>query len=158
MDGMLDLFIGDPVYDEQKNVIRRDFGVKNIVAIMVVGFIGYSLMGEMKPISGKRKMKGGAGSFADSELDWVKQFTPSGDRGWIASVIYWGFFVGMFVCPAMYLLASNHAGIDGKFLGKYKEEWEKCAIYTWSAVGIYVAFLLFIWVVGMVVLYRLNQN
>ena len=51
--------MGDPVYDEQKNIIRRDFGVKNIVAIMVVGFAGYSLMGEMKPISGKRKMKGG---------------------------------------------------------------------------------------------------
>ena len=51
--------MGDPVYDEQKNVIGRDFGVKNIVAIMVVGFIGYSLMSEMKPISGKRKMKGG---------------------------------------------------------------------------------------------------
>ena len=58
---MLDLFIGDPVYDEQKNIIRRDFGVKNIVAIMVVGFAGYSLMGEMKPISGKRKMRGGGG-------------------------------------------------------------------------------------------------
>jgi len=59
MNSVLDLFMGDPVYDEQKNIIRRDFGVKNIVAIMVVGFAGYSLMGEMKPISGKRKMKGG---------------------------------------------------------------------------------------------------
>jgi len=59
MDSMLDLFMGDPVYDEQKNVIRRDFGVKNIVALMVVGFIGYSLMCKMKPMSGKRKMKGG---------------------------------------------------------------------------------------------------
>jgi len=57
MNSILDLFMGDPVYDEQKNVIRRDFGVKNIVAIMVVGFAGYSLMGEMKPISGKRKTK-----------------------------------------------------------------------------------------------------
>ena len=59
MNKALDLLLGDPVYDEQNNVIRRDFGVKNIVALMVVGFIGYSLMGEMKPISGKRKMKGG---------------------------------------------------------------------------------------------------
>ena len=57
---MLDLFMGDPVYDEQKNVIGRDFGVKNIVALMVVGFIGYSLMSEMKPISGKKKMKAGS--------------------------------------------------------------------------------------------------
>ena len=63
MNSVLDLFMGDPVYDDQKNVIRRDFGVKNIVAIMVVGFIGYSLMGEMKPISGKRIMKGGEGNF-----------------------------------------------------------------------------------------------
>ena len=58
MNSVLDLFLGDPVYDDQQRVIRRDFGVKNIVAIMVVGFIGYSLMGEMKPKSGK-VMKGG---------------------------------------------------------------------------------------------------
>ena len=70
MNRILDLFMGDPVYDEQKNVIRRDFGVKNIVALLVVGFIGYSLMGKMKPISGKRKMKGGVGSyhFFDDDL------------------------------------------------------------------------------------------
>ena len=58
MDSVLDLFMGDPVYDDQNNVIRRDFGVKNIVALMVVGFIGYSLMGEIKPKSGM-VMKGG---------------------------------------------------------------------------------------------------
>jgi len=45
----------------------------------------------------------------------------------------------------MYLLASNHAGISGKFLGKYTEEWEKCAIYTWSASGIYIAGLYLIY-------------
>ena len=68
MNSVLDLFMGDPVYDDQKNIIRRDFGVKNIVAIMVVGFAGYSLMGEMKPISGKRKMKGGAGPAREKNM------------------------------------------------------------------------------------------
>ena len=70
MDSMLDLFIGDPVYDEQNNIIRRDFVIKNIVAIMVVGFIGYSLMGEMKPISGKRKMKGGGSEESPKKGFW----------------------------------------------------------------------------------------
>ena len=59
MNSILDLFLGDPVLDRRERVVRRDFGIKNIVAIMLVGFIGYSLMGEMKPISGKRKMKPG---------------------------------------------------------------------------------------------------
>ena len=138
MDSMLDLFMGDPVYDEQKNVIRRDFGVKNIVAIMVVGFIGYSLMGEMKPISGKGKMKGG--------MEKGKMMRAVGpERGWFASVIYYCLAFGAFGCPVMYLLASNHAGISGKFLGKYTEEWKKCAIYTWSASGIYIAGLYLIY-------------
>ena len=75
MNSILDLFMGDPVYDEQKNVIRRDFGVKNIVAIMVVGFAGYSLMGEMKPISGKRKMKGG-GEDLPAAADDAPSFFP----------------------------------------------------------------------------------
>jgi len=78
MNNVLDLFIGDPVYDGQKNVIRRDFGVKNIVAIMVVGFIGYSLMGETKPISGKRKMKGGGASPTTSNKNIQKNLITLG--------------------------------------------------------------------------------
>jgi len=135
MDGMLDLFIGDPVYDEQKNVIRRDFGVKNIVAIMVVGFIGYSLMGEMKSISGKGKMKGGA-----SSADALAAVVLNAPLVLVAFMLY-----GMFVCPTLYI-ASNRAG-GLKYLGKYKEEWRKCAIYTWSAVGIYTALLLLLFAV-----------
>ena len=76
MNNVLDLFLGDPVYDEQNNVIGRDFGIKNIVAIMVVGFIGYSLMSETKTISGKGKMKGGLGP----QEGWRKAvFTPIWD-------------------------------------------------------------------------------
>ena len=82
MDSILDLFMGDPVYDDQKNVIRRDFGVKNIVALMVVGFIGYSLMGEMKPISGKGGgMKGG-----EFDWDWIKPVARA--------VVAVGFYIG----------------------------------------------------------------
>jgi len=88
MDSMLDLFMGDPVYDEQKNVIRRDFGVKNIVAIMVVGFIGYSLMGETKPISGKRKMKGGAKTRFGwpAVADWMDANTSSTRKATLQSL------------------------------------------------------------------------
>ena len=109
MNSVLDLFMGDPVYDEQKNVIRRDFGVKNIVAIMVVGFIGYSLMGEMKPISGKGKMKGGGG--------W----------GWIA--VLWLIFVLLMYAlvigaadGAIHLFSipeDKHALTYGVFVGLY---------------------------------------
>ena len=85
---MLDLFIGDPVYDEQKNIIRRDFGVKNIVAIMVVGFIGYSLMVKMKPISGKRKMKGGL-DFSEASDNFIYVI------GYILVYAFFGFLGGL---------------------------------------------------------------
>lgn len=65
MDSVLDLFLGDRVYDENGQLIKRDFGVKNILAIAVVVFVGYSLMGKslsVPTLSGKKKgkkMKGG---------------------------------------------------------------------------------------------------
>lgn len=65
MDSVLDLFLGDRVYDENGKLIKRDFGIKNILAIAVVVFVGYSLMGKslsFPTLSGKnkgKKMKGG---------------------------------------------------------------------------------------------------
>jgi len=68
MEDILNLFLGDPLYDENGRVVERDFGIKNVIAILVVVYIGYSLMSK-KVISGmgkgkkgkKGKMKGGAG-------------------------------------------------------------------------------------------------
>jgi len=61
MNSVLDLFMGDPVYDEQKNIIRRDFGVKNMIIIGVCGWVVLGLMegngNNLK--SGKGVMKGG---------------------------------------------------------------------------------------------------
>ena len=102
---MLDLFMGDPVYDEQKNIIRRDFGIKNIVAIMIVGFIGYSLMGEMG-YSGKRKMKGGSGwwSWARPDDGWRRAvIDPTWDlithgAGYPGRKEYWG--LGILLSPS----------------------------------------------------------
>ena len=88
---MLDLFLGDPVYDEQKNIIRRDFGVKNGVALTVVGFaIGSSffVMGEMKPISGKRKMKGGL-DFSEASDNFIYVI------GYILVYAFFGFLGGL---------------------------------------------------------------
>ena len=93
MNRILDLFMGDPVYDEQKNVIRRDFGVKNGVALTVVGFaIGSSffVMGEMKPISGKRKMKGGL-DFSEASGNFIFVI------GYILVYASVGFFLGLLV-------------------------------------------------------------
>ena len=61
MNDILDLFMGDPIYDERKRVVGRDFGVKNIIAIVIVLYIGNLLMCKMKPKSGKGRMKGGSG-------------------------------------------------------------------------------------------------
>ena len=59
MNNILDLFMGDPIYDERKRVVGRDFGVKNIIAIAIVLYIGNLLMCKMKPKSEKKQMKGG---------------------------------------------------------------------------------------------------
>jgi hypothetical protein len=55
--------MGDPVYDDNGKIVRRDFGIKNAVFILVIGYIGYSLMSGCEVKSGKKKMKGG-------ELTW----------------------------------------------------------------------------------------
>ena len=56
----LDIFLGDPIYDDQHRVVRREFGVKNVIAIVIVLYVGNLMMGQMKLKSGKRKMSGGA--------------------------------------------------------------------------------------------------
>ena len=53
----LDIFLGDPIFDDQHKVVRREFGVKNVIAIAITLYVGNVLMGKMKPKSGK--MKGG---------------------------------------------------------------------------------------------------
>ena len=55
----LDIFLGDPIYDDQYRVVGREFGVKNVIAIAVVLYVGNVMMGQMKPKSGGGKMKGG---------------------------------------------------------------------------------------------------
>ena len=49
------LIMGDPVYDDNGKIVRRDFGIKNAVFILVIGYIGYSLMSGCEVKSGKRK-------------------------------------------------------------------------------------------------------
>ena len=57
MNSVLDVFLGDPIYDNQNRVVRRNFGAKNMIAIIVICFIGYSLICKMKPNLGN--MRGG---------------------------------------------------------------------------------------------------
>ena len=56
---VLDIFLGDPIYDDQNRVVRREFGVKNVIAIAITLYVGNLLMGQMEPKSGGGKMKGG---------------------------------------------------------------------------------------------------
>ena len=49
------LLMGEPVYDDNGKIVRRNFGIKNAVFILVIGYIGYSLMSGCEVKSGKRK-------------------------------------------------------------------------------------------------------
>lgn len=59
------MLFGDPVYDERGQVVKRNFGLMNaamIVLLVVIGiglFKGRVIFPNMKPKSGKKKMKGG---------------------------------------------------------------------------------------------------
>ena len=67
MEAIVNLFLGDPIYDRNGQMVKRDFGVKNILMIVVVGYIGYSLRGKIGVKSGRRKMRGGSTETTQSE-------------------------------------------------------------------------------------------
>ena len=67
----LDIFLGDPIYDDQNRVVRREFGLKNVIAIAIVLYVGNLLMGQMEPKSGKMKGGGQKGGGWWSGLAWV---------------------------------------------------------------------------------------
>ena len=56
------MLFGDPVYDERGQVVKRNFGLMNAIMIVLLVVIGIGLFKgfpNMKPKSGKKKMKGG---------------------------------------------------------------------------------------------------
>ena len=61
MEAIKDLILGDPLYDCNGRVIRRNFGIKNIFIILVIVYGLYSLRGKMGIKSGRRKLRGGGG-------------------------------------------------------------------------------------------------
>ena len=75
----LDIFLGDPIYDDQHRVVRRDFGVKNVIAIAITLYVGNLLMGQMKPKSGGGKMKGG-------EMRWTREVVSL----LLLALFFWG--------------------------------------------------------------------
>ena len=103
----LDIFLGDPIYDDQNRVVRREFGVKNVVAIAITLYVGNVLMGQMKPKSGQRKMKGG-----------IQSASKEGVRLTFGVVYAISAFVGAgFLVDNVYSWASAgaHAGPAGDF-------------------------------------------
>lgn len=64
------LLLGDPVYDERGQLVRREYGLKNALALFVLGYIAYTLYLSMgkKVFSGKRKGKMKGGKFPGSVI------------------------------------------------------------------------------------------
>ena len=60
MEAAGNLIMGEPVYDCKGRVVRRNFGIKNIVIILAIVYGLYSLRGKMAIKSGRRKLRGGS--------------------------------------------------------------------------------------------------
>lgn len=52
MDSVLDLFLGDPVYDENGRVVRRNFGIKNVLVICFTLYVFYYFLPKTTILSG----------------------------------------------------------------------------------------------------------
>ena len=93
MECVQNLLLGDPVYDERGQLVRREYGLKNALALFVLGYVAYTLYISMgkKVFSGKRKgkMKGG------------------GYKGFIWFIFICGWF---FIIPCAYTWASDDKG------------------------------------------------
>lgn len=59
MEAIENLIFGDPVYDCKGRVVRRNFGIKNALVIILIVYGLYSLRGKMTIKSGRRKLRGG---------------------------------------------------------------------------------------------------
>ena len=62
MEAIENLIFGDPVYDCKGRVVRRNFGIKNALVIILIVYGLYSLRGKMAIKSGRRKLRGGSES------------------------------------------------------------------------------------------------
>ena len=63
MDFLLDLFLGDPVVDERRRIVKRNFGIKNAIAICFVLYALKIVLSKATFVTSKgtkrKKMKGG---------------------------------------------------------------------------------------------------
>ena len=96
MNSILDLFLGDPVLDRRERVVRRDFAIKNTVAIWLPVHASSLLFSKNKILSGKNKkgkMKGGSnGPEARASDGPPGTGASTGDKFWL--VIFGALIVG----------------------------------------------------------------
>ena len=91
---MLDLFLGDPVYDENKQVVRRNFGIKNAVAICLTFYALYyflpktTILSGMSPKGSKKKGSKGKGSKGKIQKG-------GGAEAWIGGLLVAAFFIAV---------------------------------------------------------------
>ena len=84
IDSLENMLFGDPVYDERGQVVKRNFGLMNAAMIVLLVVLGIGLFKgfpNMKPKSGKKKMKGGK---------WLKykdiKYDPNEEFKWFYEV------------------------------------------------------------------------
>ena len=126
MECVQNLLLGGPVYDERGQLVRREYGLKNALALFVLGYIAYTLYCSMgkKVFSGKGKgkMKGGSRGplrviitllfgvcivlwsiflLGVGPFDWP--FVKGSAFGWALSVTGFGFSILLF-----YIIIAPH--------------------------------------------------
>ena len=123
MDSILDLFLGDSVYDEQNKFIKRDFGIKNLIFILIFLYVCYSLVCKMKS---KRKSKMKGGGVAEGITGFGTSLIRIPKIGWMFGVVYMiillsgvlAFFIAWIALPllaAMLYRAVSSSLKTGKF-------------------------------------------
>ena len=127
MECVQNLLLGDPVYDERGQLVRREYGLKNALALFVLGYIAYTLYCSMgkKVFSGTRKgrkgkMKGGSsGSRSDSGSDG-----KSGIGSKIKSVINVLFWLSFIYALGMIIwMFVDHEGAEKSGLLPWGAMW-----------------------------------
>ena len=93
MEAIKDLIFGVPVYDRRGRVVRRNFGIKNALVIILIVYGLYSLRGKMGIKSGRRKLRGG-GSEVGGEVGRVS----SNEQGPDLWSIYGWWWCCYFLC------------------------------------------------------------
>jgi hypothetical protein len=144
MECVQNLLLGDPVYDERGQLVRREFGLKNALALLVLGYIAHTLYCSMgkKVFSGKRKgkMKGGGGGSSGhvSESAAPRAANQVAIEPWKKFLMKTsgGFFIPFFVLIVILVLGDNSTFVKGNMFA-----WLMAISGAGVAIPLFILFL-----------------